>query len=73
MNYVQVIFEIIDEERGYTVKDFANMGYAVNTIKNWQRGHTSPNIREFQLFLECMDYDMVEMLNKVKEHENRNS
>ena len=71
MNDVQIIFEIMHEERGYTIKEYVDAGFTRNTVKNWQRGITSPKIREFQLFLQCMGYDMTEMFNRAAEHENR--
>jgi len=71
MTYVQIILEIMEEERGYNLDHYKKCGYCEATIRNWRKGRTDPKIGTFKKFITDMNYDPVLLLIKVARYENR--
>lgn len=73
MNYAQVIFKVLEEERGYKVKHYVLLGYDRNTIINWINGHTSPPVARIEQLLKDINYSPITMLKKVARYEYNRS
>jgi hypothetical protein len=73
LSYTQVIFKIIEDERGYQVKHYEALGYNRNTIRNWLRGYTSPTLDEMENLLKNIKFSPIDMLKKVARYEYNRS
>ncbi len=71
MNYTQVVFKILEDEKGFDVNHYVALGYCRNTIKNYQRGKTSIPLNELGSLMSAINYSTVTMLEKVAEYERK--
>ena len=73
MNTVQIVLEIMQEERGYSLKHYEECGYPSSTMRNWRKARTVPSVTVFGKFLEDMNYCHIELLKKVADYADRKS
>lgn len=71
MNYTQVVFKILEDERGFNTNHYVALGYCRNTIRNYQKGKTSIQLNELGSLMSAINYSTVTMLEKVAEYERK--